>query len=85
MLSFQNAAPAAQGGVGGRSGRKGCRAEAAGTRKGRNAVEDPGCKLGLPAAAAAPEGSDAHGATPRPGAARQPLQQSLVDAKAALL
>jgi hypothetical protein len=62
LLSFQNAAPAAEGGVGGRSGRKGCRAEAAGTRTGRNAVEDPGCKPGLRAAAAAPEGSDAHAA-----------------------
>jgi hypothetical protein len=85
LLSFQNAAPAAEGGVGGRSGRKGCRAEAAGTRTGRNAVEDPGAKPGLPAAAAALEGSDAHAAMPRPGAARQPLQQSLVDAKAVLL
>jgi hypothetical protein len=48
--------------VGGRSGRKGCRAEAAGTRKGRNEVEDPGFKPGLPAAAAALDGSAAHAA-----------------------
>jgi hypothetical protein len=41
---------------------KGCRAEAAGTRTGRNAGEDPGAKPGLRAAAAAPEGSDAHAA-----------------------